>query len=184
MLYSVCQRRKIQHKFGVLTEDLVTLRDLMVSEGVEECAMESTSIYWIPVWWVLEGSVKLHLVNPYFIKQLPAKKSDVKDAEWIATCLSKELIASSFVPADKIQRLRQYDRRIFDLNASISRNLVKLDQCIQRCNIRISNYISTTDSKGYRSIVELISQGVTDAEVLVLLFSVFADTNHQRVFSI
>lgn len=158
---------KIQHKFGVLTEELVTLRDLMVSEGVEECAMESTSIYWIPIWRVLEGSVKLHLVNPYFIKQLPGKKSDVNDAEWIATCLSKELIASSFVPDDKIQRLRQYDRRIFDLNVSISRNLVKLDQCIQRCNIRISNYISTTDSKGYRSIVKLISQGVTDAEVLV-----------------
>ena len=158
---------KIQHKFGVLTEELVTLRDLLVSEGVEECAMESTSIYWIPIWRVLEGSVKLHLVNPYFIKQLPGKKSDVNDAEWIATCLSKELIASSFVPDDKIQRLRQYDRRIFDLNASISRNLVKLDQCIQRCNIRISNYISTTDSKGYRSIVKLISQGVTDAEVLV-----------------
>ncbi|WP_368129406.1 IS110 family transposase [Bacteroides xylanisolvens] len=158
---------KIQHKFGVLTEELVTLRDLMVSEGVEECAMESTSIYWIPIWRVLEGSVKLHLVNPYFIKQLPGKKSDVNDAEWIATCLSKELIASSFVPDDTIQRLRQYDRRIFDLNASISRNLVKLDQCIQRCNIRISNYISTTDSKGYRSIVTLISQGVTDAEVLV-----------------
>lgn len=158
---------KIQHKFGVLTEELVTLRDLMVSEGVEECAMESTSIYWIPIWRVLEGSVKLHLVNPYFIKQLPGKKSDVNDAEWIATCLSKELIASSLVPDDKIQRLRQYDRRIFDLNASISRNLVKLDQCIQRCNIRISNYISTTDSKGYRSIVKLISQGVTDAEVLV-----------------
>ena len=158
---------KIQHKFGVLTEELVTLRDLMVSEGVEECAMESTSIYWIPIWRVLEGSVKLHLVNPYFIKQLPGKKSDVNDAEWIATCLSKELIASSFVPDDKIQRLRQYDRRIYDLNVSISRNLVKLDQCIQRCNIRISNYISTTDSKGYRSIVKLISQGVTDAEVLV-----------------
>ena len=159
--------QKIQQKFGVLTEDLITLRDLMVSEGVEECAMESTSIYWIPIWRVLEKSVHLHLVNPYFIKQLPGKKSDVKDAEWIATCLQKDLIASSFVPDEKIQRLRQYDRRIFDLNASISRNLVKLDQCVQRCNIRISNYISTTDSKGYRSIVKLISQGVTDASVLV-----------------
>ena len=159
--------RKIQHKFGVLTEELVVLRNLMESEGVEECAMESTSIYWMPIWRVLEGTVKLHLVNPYFIKQLPGKKSDVKDAEWIATCLMNNLIASSFVPDEKIQRLRQYDRRIFDLNTSISRNLVKLDQCVQRCNIRISNYISTTDSKGYRSIVKLISQGVTDASVLV-----------------
>ena len=159
--------RKIQHKFGVLTEELQTLRDLMESEGVEECAMESTSIYWIPTWRVLEGSVNLHLVNPYFIKQLPGKKSDIKDAEWIATYMQKNLIASSFVPDEKILRLRQYNRRIFDLNTSIARNLVKLDQCIQHCNIRISNYISTIDSKGYRSIVELISKGVTDASVLV-----------------
>ena len=159
--------RKIQHKFGVLTEELQTLRDLMESEGVEECAMESTSIYWIPIWRVLEDSVNLHLVNPYFIKQLPGRKSDIKDAEWIATCMQKDLIASSFVPDEKIQRLRQYDRRIFDLNTSITRNLVKLDQCVQRCNIRISNYISTVDSKGYRSIVKLISEGVTDADVLV-----------------
>lgn len=139
----------------------------MVSEGVDECVMDSTSIYWMPIWRVLENSVKLHLVNPYFIKQLPDKKSDVKDAEWIATCLKNNLIASSFLPDEKIQRLRQYDRRIFDLNTSISRNLVKLDRGIQRCNIRISNYISTADSKGYRSIVKLISQGVTDAKVLV-----------------
>lgn len=159
--------RKIQHKFGVLTEELQTLRDLMESEGVEECAMESTSIYWIPIWRVLEGSVDLHLVNPYFIKQLPGKKSDVKDAEWIVTCMQKNLIASSFVPDEKIQRLRQYDRRTFDLNTSIARNLVKLDECVQRCNIRISNYISTVDSKGYRTIVKLISEGVTDANVLV-----------------
>ena len=93
--------RKIQHKFGVLTEELETLRDLMESESVEECTMESTSIYWIPIWRVLEHSVHLHLVNPYFIKQLPGKKSDVKDAEWIATCTQNDLIASSFVPDDR-----------------------------------------------------------------------------------
>ena len=159
--------QKIQHKFGVLTEELMTLRDLMECEGVEECAMESTSIYWMPIWKVLEGSVSLHLVNPYFIRQLPGKKSDVKDAEWIATCLRNELIASSFVPDEKIQRLRQYDRRIFDLNTEISRKLVKIDQCVQRCNIRISNYVSTTDSKGYRSVVKLLAEGITDANVLV-----------------
>lgn len=159
--------RKIQHKFGVLTEELIALRDLMDSEGVEECCMESTSIYWIPIWRVLENAVNLHLVNPFFIKQLPGKKSDVKDAEWIATCMKNNLIASSFVPDEKIQRLRQYDRRIFDLNTEISRKLVKIDQCVQRCNIRISNYVSTTDSKSYRSVVKLIAEGITDANVLV-----------------
>lgn len=159
--------RKIQKKFGVLTEELECMRDLMQSEGVEEVAMESTSIYWMPIWRVLEPCFKLHLVNPYFIKQLPGKKSDVKDAEWIATCLMKNLISSSYIPADKIQRLRQYDRRIFDLTQSIQRNLVKLDQCVQRCNIRISNYVSTVDTKSYKGIVRLLSQGVTDPEVLV-----------------
>lgn len=73
--------------------------------------MESTSIYWMPVWRVLENYVSLKLVNPYFIKQLPGKKSDVKDAEWIATCLLKNLIKGSYVPEDLIQQLRQYDRR-------------------------------------------------------------------------
>ena len=158
---------KIQHKFGVLTDDLECMRDLMLSEGVEECAMESTSIYWVPVWRVLEGSCSLRLANPYFIKQLPGKKSDVKDAEWIATCLRNELIAGSYVPDERIQRLRQYDRRIFDLTASISRALVKLDGCVQRCNIRISNYVSTVDGKGYRKVVRMISQGVTEPAMLL-----------------
>lgn len=158
---------KIQYKFGVLTEELELLRDLAQSEGVEEIAMESTSIYWMPIWRVLEPHFKLRLVNPYFIKQLPGKKSDVKDAEWIATCLMNNLIAASYVPDDRIQQLRQYDRRIYDLAASISRNLVKLDACVQRCNIRISNYVSTVDSKSYREVVRLISQGVTDPEKLV-----------------
>ena len=158
---------KIQHKFGVLTDELECMRDLMLSEGVEDCAMESTSIYWVPIWRVLEGHCSLHLANPYFIKQLPGKKSDVKDAEWIAMCLQKELVAGSYVPEDRIQRLRQYDRRIFDLTASISRNLVKLDACVQRCNIRISNYVSTVDSKSYRDVVRMISQGQTDPDVLV-----------------
>ena len=78
------------------------------------------------VWLVLEPYVaELKLVNPYFIKQLPGKKSDVKDAEWIATCLLKDLIKGSYVPADIIQQLRQYDRRIFDLNAECVRKLCK-----------------------------------------------------------
>ena len=157
----------IEKVFGVLTFQLRDMRRLMQSYGVTEVTMESTSVYWIPIWRVLEPHFHLKLVNPYFIKQLPGKKSDVKDAEWIATCLRNELIAESYVPEERIQRLRQYDRRIFDLTASISRNLVKLDAQIQRCNIRISNYVSTVDSKGYRSVVKMISQGQTDLEVLV-----------------
>ena len=157
-----------QEKFGVLTPDVEQLAAKLQELDVSEVCMESTSVYWMPVWRVLEPYVaELKLVNPYFIKQLPGKKSDVKDAEWIATCLLKDLIRGSYVPADIIQQLRQYDRRISDLNAECVRKLGKLDAAIQRCNIRISNYLSTTDSKSYKDVIRLISEGVKDPEELI-----------------
>ena len=157
-----------QEKFGVLTPELEQLAAVLQEHNVGEVCMESTSVYWMPVWRVLEPYVAdLKLVNPYFIKQLPGKKSDVKDAEWIATCLLKDLIRGSYVPADIIQQLRQYDRRISDLNAECVRKLGKLDAALQRCNIRISNYVSTTDGKSYKDVVRLISEGIRDPAALL-----------------
>ena len=158
-----------QDKIGVLTPDLERLVDVLHEHDATEVCMESTSIYWMPVWRILEPYFSLKLVNPYFIKQLPGKKSDVKDAEWIATCLLKDLIRGSYVPEERIQQLRQYDRRIFDLNKDVVYKLTKLDAALQRCNIRISNYVSTTDGKSYQKVVEKISEGVTDPKVLVSL---------------
>ena len=160
-----------QEKFGVLTPELEQLAAALQEHDVDEVCMESTSVYWMPVWRVLERYVMdLKLVNPYFIKQLPGKKSDIKDAEWIATCLLKDLIRGSYVPADIIQQLRQYDRRISDLNVECVRKLGKLDAALQRCNIRISNYVATTDGKSYKEVVRLISEGVRDpAELLKVI---------------
>ncbi len=155
-----------QEKYGVLTSELEQLLSALQQYDVGEVCMESTSIYWMPVWRVLEDYVSLKLVNPYFIKQLPGKKSDVKDAEWIATCLLKDLIKGSYVPDNLIQQLRQYDRRISDLNHEIVRKLGKLDAALQRCNIRISNYVSTTDGKSYKEVVRLITEGETSPEKL------------------
>ena len=156
-----------QEKFGVLTTELEQMLGIMREHDVSEVCMESTSIYWMPVWRVLEPYFDLKLVNPFFIKQLPGKKSDVKDAEWIATCLHKDLIKGSYVPEDRIQQLRQYDRRIFDLDKDIVYKLTKLDAALQRCNIRISNYVSNTDGKGYKSVVKKLAEGITDPEELV-----------------
>ena len=158
-----------QEKFGVLTPDLERMVGVLHEHEATEVCMESTSIYWMPVWRVLEPYFSLKLVNPYFIKQLPGKKSDIKDAEWIATCLLKDLIRGSYVPEDRIQQLRQYDRRIFDLSKEIVYKLTKLDAALQRCNIRISNYVSTTDGKSYKSVVEKIASGETDPETLTKL---------------
>lgn len=153
--------------FGVLTTQLEEMRDLMLTHNVSEVGMESTSIYWIPVWRTLEEHFKLKLINPYFIKQLPGHKSDVKDAQWIAECMQKDLVRGSYVPPERIQQLRQYDRRIYDLDDEIIRKLGKLDAVVQRCNIRLSNYVSNTDSKSYKSVIDKICEGVTDPKVLV-----------------
>lgn len=157
----------IEKVFGVLTFQLQQMRDLLLAHHVDEVSMESTSIYWIPIWRILAPHFLLRLVNPYFIKQLPGHKSDVADAEWIAECTMKNLVSGSFVPPEDIQQLRQYDRRIFDLDEEIVRKLSKLDAVIQRCNIRLSNYVSNVDCKSYKDVVRKISEGVTDPEVLI-----------------
>ena len=157
----------VEKVFGVLTFQLAKMRDLMLKHHVQEVGMESTSVYWIPIWRVLEPHFKLKLVNPYFIKQLPGHKSDVKDAQWIAECMLKDLVRGSFVPHERIQQLRKYDRRIYDLDDEINRKLSKLDAVMQRCNIRLSNYVSNTDSKSYKEVVARISEGINDPKVLV-----------------
>lgn len=143
------------------------MRDLMLTHHVQEVGMESTSVYWIPVWRILEPHFKLKLINPYFIKQLPGHKSDVKDAQWIAECMIKDLVRGSFVPPERIQQLRLYDRRIYDLDDEIVRKLAKLDAAVQRCNIRLSNYVSNTDCLSYKSVIDKICEGVTDPKILV-----------------
>ena len=164
----LCETGEIIEKvFGVLTHQLREMRRMMQSHGVSEVTMESTAVYWIPVWRVLEPHFHLKLVNPYFIKQLPGRKSDVKDAQWIAECTLKDLVRGSFVPPERIQQLRQYDRRIFDLDAEIVRKLAKLDGVMQRCNIRLSNYVSNTDTKSYKDVVRKLCEGVTDPEELI-----------------
>jgi len=158
---------KILQRVGILTPELDALRDMLVSHGVGEVCMESTSIYWMPVWRVLESDFHLWLVNPLAIKQLPGRKSDVKDAEWIATCLKKDLVRGSYVPEKVIQQLRQYNRRVFDINKETVFLHNKLDAALQRCNIRLSNYVSNVDTKAYREVVEDLSKGVTDPGTLL-----------------
>ena len=156
-----------ENVYGVLTKDLKSMCTDMQRHSVTEATMESTAMYWIPVWRVLEPHFRLKLVNPYFIKQLPGRKSDVKDAQWIAECTLKDLVRGSFVPPERIQQLRQYDRRIFDLDAEVVRKLSKLDGIMQRCNIRLSNYVSNTDTKSYKDVVDELCKGVTAPEELI-----------------
>ena len=155
--------------YGVLTPDLRQMCQDMVERGVSEAAMESTAVYWVPVWNELCESMELKLVNPYFIKQLPGRKSDVKDAQWIAECLLKNLIKGSFVPEPIVQDMRKLNRRIMDLNEDMTYNCNKLDAAMQRCGFRLSNYVATTRSKSYQSVLRAVIGGEKNPEILVRL---------------
>jgi len=97
-----------ENKFGVLTTQLREMRDIMLQYGVSEAAMESTGVYWIPVWNELVDAMDAKLVNPYFIKQLPGRKSDVKDAQWIAECLLEKSYTWEFCALPHL--FRTYER--------------------------------------------------------------------------
>ena len=153
--------------YGVLTPELRQMCVDMLERGVSEADMESTAVYWVPVWNELCGSMGLKLVNPYFIKQLPGRKSDVKDAQWIAECLLKDLIKGSFVPEPVVQDMRKLNRRIFDLQEDLTYCSNKLDAALQRCGFRLSNYVAKITGKSYRKAVEAIASGVTAPDELI-----------------
>lgn len=153
--------------YGVLTPDLRQMCQDMVEHGVTEAAMESTAVYWVPVWNELCGSMELKLVNPYFIKQLPGRKSDIKDAQWIAECLLKNLIKGSFVPGPVVPDMRKLNRRIMDLNEDLTYNTNKLDAALQRCGFRLSNYVSRIKGKSYQSVLSCIIDGERDPGKLI-----------------
>lgn len=155
--------------YGTLTTQLRQMRGDMLLHGVTECAMESTAVYWMPVWNELCGHMELRLANPFFIKQLPGRKSDAKDAQWIAECHLKRLIRGSFVPGPAVQDMRKLNRRIFSLNEDLTYNRNKLDAAMQRCGFRLSNYVSSTGGKSYQKVVRAIAGGETNAEKLAAL---------------
>ena len=162
------QGKKIfEKRYGTLTPNLMELRDALVETGCGCVAMESTSIYWMPIWRVLESDFSLTLANPYFIKQLPGRKSDVKDARWIAECLQKDLIKSSFVADGILQQMRQYSRQHRRLTKNRVRLEQQLDNQLQRCNVRFSNYVSNQGSNvSIRKIIKAISDGERDSAKL------------------
>jgi len=171
---------KIEQKFGTLTPDLYRMRETLLHHQVEEVAMESTSIYWIPIWNILIDSFELKLVNPYFIKQLPGRKSDVKDAEWIATVLQKELLRGSYVPEPHIQQMRQYERSQAHLRKRKVYLEQRIDMQLQRCNIRLSNYVTDIGGVSMRKVIKAISQGETRPESLCLLVHGRITKKHSR----
>ena len=146
----------------------MTLRDSLIEQGCGYVAMESTSIYRIPIWKVLSSDFSLKPANPYFIKQLPGRKSDVKDAHWIAECLQKDLIKGSFVPDSVLQQMCQFSRQLRRLTKSRVRLEQQMDNELQRCNIRFSNDVSNQGNNvSLRKVIEAIIAGERNSSKLI-----------------
>jgi len=163
-------KKILEERYGTLTPDLDKLRDVLVAHSVGRAAMESTSIYWMPVMRILEPDFDVQLVNPYLIKQLPGRKTDVKDAHWIAQCLQKDMLRGSYVPNEDLQQMRQYSRRYSYLSKNIVRVEQRIDNHYQRCNIRISNYVSNQGQNvSIRKVTKAIIGGERNPEKLCRL---------------
>ena len=104
------RRQVVTETFGTMTPDLIALREWLQAFGVTHVALESTGVYWKPVYYVLEDAFELLLINMLELKRVPGRKTDVKDSEWLAQLLECGLLRSSFVPPPPIRELRDITR--------------------------------------------------------------------------
>ena len=131
--------QKQMRTFGTTTRELVGLREWLLSEGCAHVAMESTGVYWKPIYAILEGALEIVVANAQHIKKVPGRKTDVKDAEWIADLLCHGLLRSSFVPPKPIRELRdlmRYRRKLVETQAAERNRLLKV---LETANIKLAN---------------------------------------------
>jgi transposase len=166
-------------EYDSTTNSIRQMGEHLKKEGVKQVAMESTSIYWIPVWDILEDmDFVLILVNPFLIKQMPGRKSDVKDAQWIASLLHKGLLRGSMIPCPTIKELRIYTRKYTRLQQKASQILTEMDRIMVTANIRISSCMSKLTSKSVIQIIEALIRGEPNPDNLVKL--VYGNTKNKQ----
>lgn len=160
-------RRQVVAEFSTFTEGLVALRDWLVDEAVVQVAMEATGVYWKPVWHVLEGAgFELLLVNPHHSKNLPGRKTDVKDAEWLAQLLECGLLRGSFVPPKAVARLRDLTRYRTKLIQERTRETQRLQKLLEDAGIKLDSVVSDVVGKSAREMIEALIAGERDPQVL------------------
>ena len=139
--------------FGSFTSDLSSLADWLVSLGIETVAMESTGVYWMSLYEVLESrGIEVNLVNARHLKNVDGRKSDVKDSSWIQQLHSVGLLGSSFVPEERVRTLRFYVRHRNRCQENKSKHLQYIGKALQLMNIKLGNILSSleTDAKRKR----------------------------------
>lgn len=171
---SVCVRRvdssgRVTSKvreFGTMTEDILALGDWLETHGVTQVAMESTGVYWKPLWNLLEDRFTLLLCNPREVKQVPGRKTDTRDCQWLAQLLQYGLLRSSFVPPRPQRELRDLTRHRAQVVGEKTRAANRIQKILEDANIKLACVASDVLGKSGRLMLEALMAGETDPKRL------------------
>jgi len=162
------KRDERNREFNTFTEGLRALRDWLKSEGVTHVAMEATGVYWRPVWYMLQDleGVELLLVNARHVKNVPGRKTDVKDAQWLCQLLECGLLQGSFVPTAVMQRLRDLTRYRSKLVNDRAREVQRIHKILEDASLKLDAVIADVLGVSGRQMLEALIAGERDPAVL------------------
>ncbi len=150
--------RSVLETFGTFTDDLIRLREWLLEYECPVVALESTGVYWKPVHNILEGHLAVVLVNARHIKNLPGRKTDMSDCQWIATLLRVGFLRASFIPPKIVRQWRdltRYRRSLVEALGDVKRQVHKLLECI---NIKIDSVVPDLFGRTGRNLIETFAQ--------------------------
>jgi transposase len=155
--------------FGTMTDDLLQLVDWLHDHGVTDVAMESTGVYWKPLYNLLEGDFRVLLVNAQHLKRVPGRKTDREDCVWIAKLLRLGLLQGSFVPDRPQRELRELTRYRTSLVRERSAEVNRLEKTLEGANIKLASVASDLQGKSAQAMLAALVGGETDAAALAQL---------------
>jgi transposase len=155
--------------FRTMTADLLALADWLSDMGCTHVAMESTGVYWRPIYNLMEGLFELLLVNAQHIKAVPGRKTDVKDADWIAELLRHGLLRGSFVPSRPQRQLRELTRHRTTLVQERARTINRMQNVLEDANIKLASVVTDIRGVSARSMLEALIAGERDLSVMAEL---------------
>ena len=152
--------------FGTMTPDLIALREWLQAYGVTHVALESTGVYWKPVYYVLEDGFTLLLINMQELKRVPGRKTDVKDSEWLAQLLECGLLRASFVPPPPIRELRDLTRYRVQQVRDRAQEVNRLCKVLEDAGVKLSTVATNVIGVSGRAMLQALVEGTTDPAVL------------------
>jgi len=156
-------------EFGTTSLELRALSEWLLEWGCTHVAMESTGVFWIPIWNVLEGDFQLLLTNAQHLKKVPGRKKDVSDAEWIAQLMQCGLLKASFVPSREVRHWRTLTRQRMKLMDQHTSVVNRLHKVLQQGNIKLSSVATDVLGVSGRAMIRAMIAGESDPEVLASL---------------